>query len=318
MTGMEDAVTTGTGRAKALAAVYRALEGLDVRRTTRYTYARQIAAFINWVYTTGRELQSLGAADIVAYKEHLLSTRSTSTAATAIAAIRRLYSIVEDNGGKNIARGVHAPKVHRTFVRQHLTPAEARAVIMAAKPPRDRAIVHLLLATGIREVEAVRLDIADIAIRHIVTAGGEEVTRHVAKIWGKGRDGADAIVVIPGHAWITLARYISTRRVTSSSDPLFVGVCNRNSGGRLTTRSIRNIVTGAMRAAGLVGREYSTHSLRHTAAVAALMNGASLTDVQGMLRHSSPAITQLYVESIREELRLARAAEDKAAAYLGI
>lgn len=315
---MEEAVTTGAGRASALAAVYRLLEGIDVRRTTRETYARQLAAFLKWVNSTGRELQSLCAADIVAYKGHLLSTRSTSTAATAIAAIRKLFSLVEDNGGRNIARGVHAPKVRRTFVRQHLTPSEARAVIMAAKPPRDRAVVHLMLATGIREVEAVRLDLADISIRHIVTAGGEEVTRHVARVWGKGRDGADAMVVIPAKAWLSLARYISTRRVASSSDPLFVGDCNRNRGGRLTTRSIRNIVTGAMRAAGLVGREYSTHSLRHTAAVAALMNGASITDVQGMLRHSSPAITQVYVESIREELRLTRAAEDSVAAYLGI
>ena len=302
----------------AITAASTLVNSLDVRQTTRNTYSRQIAAFITWTYATGRDMQSLNTADIVAYKEHLLSTRSTSTTAIAIAAIRQLYELVEDNGGTNIARRVHAPKIRKTFIRQHLTPTEARAVVAATRTLRDRAIVTLMLATGIREVEATRLNIADIYIRHIVTEEGTEVTKHVAKVWGKGHDEADATIVIPTAAWNVLADYIATRKVTSSHEPLFVGECNRNNGERLTTRTIRNIVTTAMHAAGIVGKEYSTHSLRHTAAVAALRNGSAITDVQDMLRHSSPTTTQIYLDSIREEMRLSHAAEDNAAAYLGI
>lgn len=310
-------ITTGA-QATALAAVNSIINGIDARPTTRRTYGRQLAAFIAWLFSTGRDMAALTSADIVAYKEHLLSTTSTSTAALAIAAIHRLYEAVEDKGGVNIARRVHAPKVRRTFVRQHLTPTEARAVVGATKTLRDKAIITLMLTTGIREVEVTRLNISDISIRHIITEDGEEVTKHVAKIWGKGHDEADATIVIPTVAWNVLADYIATRKVTSSHEPLFVGSCNRNNGERLTTRTIRKIVTDAMHAVGIIGKEYSAHSLRHTAAVAALRNGSAITDVQGMLRHSSPTTTQIYLDSIREELRLTHAAEDSAASYLGI
>jgi integrase/recombinase XerC/integrase/recombinase XerD len=64
-----------------------------------------------------------------------------------------------------------------------------------------------------------------------------------------------------------------------------------------------------MRAIGLDGKEFSAHSLRHTTAVAILKQGGSITDVQGVLRHSSPVTSQIYTESIKEEMRLKSAPE---------
>ena len=292
--------------------------GLDAKQATRNTYARALQAFICWVAETGRALDSLDTADIVAYKQHLLSMHSTATTAISIAAIHRLYSWVEDNGGKNIARKVRAPKIRKTFTRQHLTPAESRAVVAAARNNRDKAIITLMLATGLRQAEIARLNIGSIKIRHIVNEQGEEVTRRVLQVWGKGRDAADAFVVIPTAAWSVLLDYLATRPLTAASAPLFTANSTNNRGGRLSTRAIRAIVGGALKRVGLVGVEYSTHSLRHTAAVAALRNGASIMAVQGMLRHASPATTQIYLDSIRGELRLTNAAEDAAASYLCI
>lgn len=311
--------TTTLPAAQSTATIARAFtNSLDVRETTRATYTRALQAFLDWVNTTGRALDSLDAADIIAYKQCLLSVRSTATTAISIAAIHRLYNWVEDNGGKNIARKVRAPRIRKTFTRQHLTPAESRAVVAAARNRRDKAIITLMLATGLREVEITRLNIGSIKVRHIVNEQGEEVTRRVLQVWGKGRDAADAFVVIPTAAWTALLDYLATRPLTAVNAPLFTANSTNNRGGRLSTRAIRAIVGPALKKAGLTGVEYSTHSLRHTAAVAALRNGASVMAVQGMLRHASPATTQIYLDSIRGELRLTNAAEDAAASYLRI
>lgn len=57
------------------------------------------------------------------------------------------------------------------------------------------------------------------------------------------------------------------------------------------------------------GKEFTAHSLRHTTAVAILKHGGSITDVQSVLRHSSPVTSQIYTESVKEELRLQNAPE---------
>ena len=57
------------------------------------------------------------------------------------------------------------------------------------------------------------------------------------------------------------------------------------------------------------GKEFTAHSLRHTTAVAILKHGGNITDVQEVLRHSSPVTSQIYTESVKEELRLEHAPE---------
>ena len=313
-----ETTTTLTARGNAYSIIAAFTASADIRQTTRQTYTRLLSAFIEWIYTSGRNVGDITAADIVAYKTHLLATKSTSTASLSIVAIRRFFTWVEEQGGNNVARKVRTPKVARTFKRQHLTASEARALVAAAKNKRDKAIITLMLTTGLREVEVTRLNIADITTRHIVTEDGEEVTRRCLKVWGKGHNEADTIIVMPLAAWNAIHEYLDTRYVVTDSEPLFVGSGNRHIGGRLSTKTIRVIVKAALRAIGLDGKEYSTHSLRHTAAVAALKNGSDITAVQAMLRHSSSNTTQIYIESIKEELRLTHAAEDNAAAYLSL
>ena len=77
----------------------------------------------------------------------------------------------------------------------------------------------------------------------------------------------------------------------------------------MSARGVQYVCKNAMRAIGLDSHEYSPHSLRHTTAVMLLKNGADWKDVQRVLRHSSPVTTQIYTESIEEELRLQRCPE---------
>ena len=166
---------------------------------------------------------------------------------------------------------------------------------------RDYAIVNLLLRTGLRCVEVVRANIDDITYK-----GGQRILR----VWGKGRDERDNFVVLTDKAYAPIKAYLETRGSTTLKEPLFVSTSNRNQNGRLTTRTISKICKEGFRAIGIDAHEYTAHSLRHTTAVMLLKNG-SLADVQSVLRHTSPATSQIYTKSIEEELRLANPSEMK-------
>ena len=65
-----------------------------------------------------------------------------------------------------------------------------------------------------------------------------------------------------------------------------------------------------MRDIGLDGKEFTAHSLRHTTAVNILRAGGRIEDAQGVFRHTSPSTTQIYTETIKEEMRLNNPAEE--------
>ena len=78
----------------------------------------------------------------------------------------------------------------------------------------------------------------------------------------------------------------------------------------MSTRTIQNICKELLREIGLDGHEYSAHSLRHTTGTQILLNGGTMMDVQNVLRHATPATSQLYVNTIMEDKRLDDASEE--------
>ncbi|MEU8655134.1 tyrosine-type recombinase/integrase [Actinoplanes philippinensis] len=155
---------------------------------------------------------------------------------------------------------------------------------------RDRAVLELLYATGIRVGELCSLNRADV-----------DHARQVVRVFGKG---AKERAVPFGHparraldAWLRLGRPPLVNR--SSRDALFLGA----KGGRLQPTVVRRIVANAARAAGLP--HTSPHDLRHSAATHLLDGGADLRAVQELLGHSSLASTQIYTHVSTERLRAA-------------
>ncbi|MBP3497115.1 MAG: tyrosine-type recombinase/integrase, partial [Alistipes sp.] len=245
----------------------------------------------------------LTRADILAFKETLLHTHSNLTIAGYMVALRRFYEWTE--GCKlypNIARGNKSPKRKNAYIKEHLRENQIHQLLQHFEGnPRDYAIVNLLLRTGLRCIEVVRANVEDITFK-----GGQRIL----KIWGKGRDERDNFVVLTDKAYAPIKAYLETRGSTTLKEPLFVSTSNRNQNGRLTTRTISKICKQGFRAIGIDAHEYTAHSLRHTTAVMLIKNG-SLADVQSVLRHASPATSQIYTKSIEEELRLANPSEMK-------
>lgn len=148
---------------------------------------------------------------------------------------------------------------------------------------RDRAMLEVLYATGIRRTELVRLDLADIDLVGL--------TLRVRK----GKGGKDRVVPLGVRAaqWIKTYLELTRPRLETSlqEQALFLS----GYGGRLTSPHVGNWVARTIKAAG-IGRLGSCHLLRHSCATHMLENGADIRFIQQLLGHARLDTTAIYTE----------------------
>lgn len=150
------------------------------------------------------------------------------------------------------------------------------------------AMYLLAVNAGLRTVEISRANIKDLE-----TKGGQTWLY----IWGKGRTEPDQKKPIAPEVAAAIKDYLQSRtdRPTTAS-PLFVSTGNRSGGKRIATTTISTMLKQAMKEAGFDSERITAHSLRHSAAQAALQaSGNNIYTAQKYLRHSSPATTEIYL-----------------------
>ena len=277
----------------------------DVSESSRKLYTRTLSQYFVWMEREQKDVKELTRKDVLEYKDYLQEeSLSSLTISSYITAVRKCYEWAE--GEKlypNIAKGIKTPRRIQAFKKQHLTDAKSKELLdyFQNQSLRDYAIVNLILRTGLRTIEVVRANIEDITFK------GE---RRVLKVWGKGHLEKDDFVVLSDKAYLPIKNYLAiARKGAKSGEPLFSSTSHQNYGERLTTKTISSLCKDGLKAIGLEGKEFTAHSLRHTTAVAILKHGGQLTDVQSVLRHTSPVTSQIYTESVKEELRLQNAPE---------
>lgn len=161
----------------------------------------------------------------------------------------------------------------------------AAAVADAPMAARDRAIVELLYATGVRVSELCGLDVDDVRLdARTITVTGKGDKQRVVPF---GIPARDALV-----GWL---------RERASMAPTVPAVFLGARGGRLDPRVARTVVTALSHAAGVP--RIAPHALRHSAATHVLDGGADLRAVQEMLGHATLATTQRYTHVSVERLR---------------
>lgn len=275
------------------------LNGLDIMETSRETYRWGLVRFFKWIRSSGRSLETLSPADIMSFKNSLMKEKlSPLTIGGYVTAVRMFYSWTETSLlYPNIARSVRPPRGRKGFRKCALSPQESASLLdyLKERSLRDYAIVNLILRTGLRTIEVSRADIGDVVRKR---------GKRVLKVWGKGADEKDAYVILGQPVWGPIQEYLGQRKASSKTDPLFITEGKGHKGVRMAPRSIQYLCKEALKAIGLDGHEYSAHSLRHTTGVLILKNGGDWKDVQRVLRHASPATSQIYTASIEEEMRL--------------
>ena len=180
----------------------------------------------------------------------------------------------------------------QTHRKTTLTNAEVRRLMAmpdtsTAQGARDFAILHLFLFTAMRSVEINRANLSDWQ-----TIG----TQQVIYYQGKGHNEPDDYKVVVDQVADAVQLWLSYRG--NKPGPLFTSLSDRSQGERLSLRAIRNLIKDYMLKAGIDDPKKTTHSLRHTAITNAIVNGATLRQVQVLAGHASANTTSIYIHNV--------------------
>jgi integrase/recombinase XerC len=222
-----------------------------------------------------------------------LARRSQGRALSAARSLFR-WAAREGRVEANVATAVRTPKTDKKLPR-HLRPGEIENLLDApaerdgALALRDRALLEVLYATGLRVGELVGLDWRDL-----------DLSGRVLRVMGKGGKERMVPFGVPAReALLAWLREWERLRAPDSGrgEPVFLNA----QGGRLSARSVRRVVDRAVSDASLSGN-LSPHALRHSFATHLLERGADLRAIQELLGHSSLATTQRYTHVDLERL----------------
>jgi integrase/recombinase XerC len=248
---------------------------------------------------TAKEVDALAVRSFLAW----LSRRKVGrrSQARALSAVRSLFRFACREGEleKNPAAPVRTPKQPRTLPR-HLRPGEIETLLesVTGEGPlvlRDRAILEVLYAAGLRVGELVSLNWNDIDLKgrvlRVLGKGGKE------RMLPFGRYAAEALRAWLG-GWEELRSAASDTATEATDEPIFLNY----RGGRLSARSVRRLIDQRVEQAA-IARGIHPHTLRHTFATHLLESGADLRSIQELLGHSSLSTTQNYTHLEMERLQ---------------
>ncbi|MBX5470486.1 MAG: tyrosine recombinase XerC [Thermoleophilaceae bacterium] len=290
------------GWPEALRGFDRALRAHGMAEKTRRAYGVDLGQLAEWASAQGRGPAELGPRELRRYAG-VLSERGASKATVArkLAAIRSFYRALVERGELDASPAdlVASPK-RDAYLPRVLRPREVVDLLerIPASTPlelRDRALLELAYAAGLRAEELVSLDVSDL------DPDGEEL-----RVTGKG--GKTRIVPAGELAWRALDSYLRRGRPALAVEGAEPALFLSKSGQRLSTSDVRRRLSLWTRRAALAGG-VTPHTLRHSFATHLLEGGADLRSIQELLGHATISTTQTYtrIESKRLKNAYARA-----------
>lgn len=270
-------------------------KGLSVN--TRSAYSRDLARYLDFLEKSGRQEPSdVNPTDIAAFMSILqkldIGPRSRARCLSAIRMFHK-FLMIENYADCNPATIIEAPRtLHK--LPQFLDGREVDALFASClgergEDLRDRAMLELLYATGLRVSELVNLKL-------------REVNLDSGYLMTVGKGNKERLVPIGESARVRVAAYLGT--VRQRVDPLRQNpyIFLSRLGGAMSRQAFWNIIKKRAKMAA-IRKNISPHTLRHSFATHLLENGADLRSVQIMLGHADLASTQIYTHVTRERLK---------------
>ena len=260
------------------------------------SYMRDIRQFSQWL-RSNEDLDVVDASqvNISDYLAHLAQAgRSGATVSRNLASLKKFYGYVVSSGflEKTPVVNIHVDRGEKKLP-QILTGREielllAQPVCVDAKGCRDKAMLEVMYATGIRVTELIELDLEDVNLEQgMIKCSNARKTR--------------MIPLYPG-ALKALRQYIINIRPGMLADPeeraLFV-----NMGGIRMSRQGFWKILKHYQATAHIEKEITPHTLRHSFAVHLLENGADLGSLQELMGHSDISSTQMYTHMVNQKLK---------------
>ncbi|CAG0939435.1 partial Tyrosine recombinase XerD, partial [Gallionellaceae bacterium] len=267
-------------------------------RNTLESYRRDLSKFSSWLEKQrGASLLETSHADIQGFLAHLVTEQKSKATSTsrAISSLKRLfrYLLRQNKVSADPTLQIATPKLPRSLPKS-LTEQDVELLLNApdVQAPlgmRDRTMLEVLYATGLRVSELVGLSVAQVSL-----------DMGVVRVMGKGSK--ERLVPLGEEALDWLRRYLKEARplllTGKVSDALFV----TQRAEAMTRQMFWYLIKKHARHGGL-SRPLSPHTLRHAFATHLLNHGADLRVVQMLLGHADISTTQIYTHVARERLK---------------
>ncbi|ENK0839820.1 site-specific tyrosine recombinase XerD [Clostridium sporogenes] len=270
------------------------LQKKNLSKNTLEAYRRDVEKFSEFVKSREEKILSVDTVTIMAFVQYLQrERRATSSIVRNIVSIRNFYKylIKKNMVSEDPTLGYEIPKIERT-IPKILSVEEVDKLLnspdSSKKGLRDKAMLELMYATGVKITELLNLNIYDINLKfnYIKCRGSKKRER---------------IIPIGSYAVKCLKNYLEVRPAINvyNLDYLFLNL----KGTQMTRQGFWKIIKFYAKEAS-IDKEIDSYTLRHSFAVHLLQNGADIKSVQELLGHKDLAATQIY-SSISKKSKIA-------------
>ncbi len=266
--------------------------------STVTSYRNDINQFLDFVEKKGiNDAAVIGKHDVIDYLFEMKIKYDPSSSARKLSAIKTFFKFLslEKNIKHNPASELEAPRLNKKLP-DVLSEAEMTGLLegittLTPEGLRDRAILEIMYATGMRISEVVNLKIHDYdTVAQYIRCMGKGSKERIIPVGKVAADWVDE--------YIDKTRRLILEKTETASGELFLN----KKGKKFSRVWLWKIITRRVAEAGL-RKEITPHTIRHSFATHLLTHGADLRSVQEMLGHSSISTTQIYTHIDRSRLR---------------
>lgn len=260
------------------------------------SYMRDIRQFAVWLHDTQKiDVIDVTQQNIAQYLTFLETEgRTAATVSRCVASLKNFYSHIVASGflERSPVYDIHIDRGEKKLP-QILTSREielllAQPVCVDAKGYRDKAMLEVMYATGIRVTELINLDVDDVNLElGVIKCNSEKKNR---------------IIPLYPAALKALTAYLRDVRSGMVASPAETALFVNISGIRMSRQGFWKILKHYQSTAH-IEKEITPHTLRHSFAVHLLENGADLGSLQELMGHSDISSTQLYTQMVNQKLR---------------
>ena len=265
-------------------------------KNTLAAYRSDLQKLAAWLADSERKLMAATRSDLLAYLAHCVASGiHARSSARMLSSMRRLYQYLLREGVLSIdpSAQIESPKLGRPLPKT-LTEAEVECLLNAPDVTtplglRDRAMLEVLYATGVRVSELVGLEVTQISL-----------SQGVIRVVGKG--GKERLVPLGEEAIAWITQYQTEARPELLHGQLSSAFFVTRRGGAMTRQAFWYLIKRHALNVG-INKPLSPHVMRHAFASHLLNHGADLRVLQMLLGHSDLSTTQIYTHVARQRLK---------------
>lgn len=273
----------------------------NIKKTSQNTlsaYERDLESFCEFLSLKGISVCDVTAQDVSKYKSILVNNgKSVATVSRSMSSLRSFYKylvvsgVTELNPTVEVKNDKTEKKFFEILTEDEIDKLLAQPDTTDFKGVRDKAMLEMLYATGMKVSELMSLNLSDVNLK-----------MGCVKCRNSKDSSKNRIILLYPSAVKVVGEYMSNSRSYFVSDPNENSLFVNTSGDRMTRQGFWKLLKSYANKAG-ISKSITPHTLRHSFATHLLENGADINDIKSILGHADISSTNVYSEFIKQNLK---------------